>query len=109
AQLLPGMSPLDELIDPGAQLTLLASGYQFTEGPVWNVAEQSLLYSDIPGDARWRWSAERGVELDLQPTFKGNGMAYDLDGSLLCCEQVSRCLVRFRAAGAGELVACHHG
>jgi gluconolactonase len=103
------MSTLDELIDPGAELTLLASGYQFTEGPVWNVAEQALLYSDIPGDARWRWSAERGVELDLQPTFKGNGMAYDLEGNLLCCEQVSSCLVRFRPDGGRELVAFHYG
>ena len=31
--------------------------------------------SDIPGDARWRWTRAGGVELDLAPTFKGNGMA----------------------------------
>src|SRR5262245_45749292 len=37
------------LVDPGAELTLLASGYVFTEGPVWNVKEQALYYSDIPG------------------------------------------------------------
>src|SRR3954447_44043 len=100
---------LDELIDPDATLTLLASGYEFTEGPVWNVDEQALYFSDIPGDARWRWSEEGGAELVTKPTFKGNGMAYDLDGSLLCCEQVSSCLVRLRQDGSRELVAFPHG
>jgi gluconolactonase len=107
----PGVSSaaLDELIDPDARLTLLASGYEFTEGPVWNVDEQALYFSDIPGDARWRWTEERGAELVAKPTFKGNGMAYDLDGSLLCCEQVSSCLVRLRQDGSRELVAFHYG
>ena len=48
------------------------------------------------------------MELDLAPTFKGNGMALDNDGHLLVCEQVSSCLVRFRD-GKRELVAHHYG
>ena len=95
----------EALIDPDAELTLLGSGYQFTEGPVWNQREQKLYFSDIPGDARWRWSEAAGMELVAEPTFKGNGMAYDVDGSLLVCEQVSSCLVRIRADGRRELVA----
>jgi gluconolactonase len=95
----------EALIDPGAELTLLGSGYQFTEGPVWNPREQKLYFSDIPGDARWRWSDGGGMELVAEPTFKGNGMAYDVDGSLLVCEQVSSCLTRIRADGRRELVA----
>jgi gluconolactonase len=98
-----------ELIDPNAELVLLGSGYQFTEGPVWNPREQALYFSDIPGDARWRWSRQGGTELVAQPTFKGNGMAYDVDGSLLVCEQVSSCLVRIRLDGRRELVAWHYG
>jgi gluconolactonase len=95
----------EALMDPHAELTLLGSGYQFTEGPVWNPREQRLYFSDIPGDARWRWSEAGGMELVAEPTFKGNGMAYDVDGSLLVCEQVSSCLVRIRADGRRELVA----
>jgi gluconolactonase len=106
-----GGAGLAELVEPDAELRLLASGYQFTEGPVWNAAEGALYYSDIPGDARWRWTEERGPELAGSPTFKGNGMAYDLDGSLLVCEQVSSCLVRVREGGGHgkrELVAFHY-
>jgi gluconolactonase len=98
----------EALIDPDAELTLLGSGYQFTEGPVWNPREQKLYFSDIPGDARWRWSEAGGMELVAEPTFKGNGMAYDVDDSLLVCEQVSSCLVRIRTGGRRELVAWHY-
>ena len=95
----------EELIDPNAELVRLGEGYQFTEGPVWNPRDQSLYFSDIPGDARWRWSEAAGMQLVAEPTFKGNGMAYDIDGSLLVCEQVSSCLTRIRTDGRRELVA----
>jgi gluconolactonase len=94
-----------ELIDPAAELTLLGSGYEFSEGPVWNPREQALYFSDIPGDARWRWTEQAGMALAATPTFKGNGLAYDVDGSLLVCEQVSSCLTRIRTDGRRELVA----
>ncbi len=98
----------EELIDPGAQLVQIGEGYEFSEGPVWNRREQALYFSDIPGDARWRWTAGSGMELVAKPTFKGNGLAYDVDGSLLVCEQVSSCLTRIHADGRRELVAWHH-
>jgi gluconolactonase len=102
------MTAFEELIDPHAQLRLIGSGYEFTEGPVWVPHENALLFSDIPGDVRWRWTEARGMEVDLAPTFKGNGMCLDNDGHLLVCEQVSSCLVRFRKTGGRELVAFHY-
>ena len=48
------------------------------------------------------------MELVAEPTFKGNGMAYDVDGSLLVCEQVSSCLTRVHGDGRRELVAWHY-
>jgi gluconolactonase len=99
----------EELIDPAAELTLLGSGYEFSEGPVWNASERCLYFSDIPGDVRWRWSEERGLEEAARPTFKGNGLAYDLDGNLLVCEQVSSCLARIDPGGRREAIAFHYG
>jgi gluconolactonase len=97
-----------ELVDPDAPLTEIGSGYEFSEGPVWDMREGVLLFSDIPGDARWRWTPETGMVRVAWPTFKGNGLAFDLDGSLLVCEQVSSCLVRIRGDGRRELVAWHY-
>ncbi|MDP1792700.1 MAG: SMP-30/gluconolactonase/LRE family protein, partial [Acidimicrobiales bacterium] len=97
----------DELIDRDAQLERIGEGYEFSEGPVWNQREQALYFSDIPGDRRWQWTAAGGMKLVATPTFKGNGLAFDIDGSLLVCEQVSSCLTRIHADGRRELVAWH--
>jgi gluconolactonase len=98
----------DALIDPAAELRCLGEGYEFTEGPVWSVRERCLYFSDIPGDVRWRWTEAGGMEVAETPTFKGNGMAFDGDGHLLVCEQVSSCLVRLRPGHGRELVAYHY-
>jgi gluconolactonase len=99
---------LQELIDPAAPLACLGSGYQFTEGPAWSPRDGCLYFSDIPGDARWRWSESGGMTLDQRPTFKGNGLALDKDDQLLACEQVSSCVVRLRTDGVRELLAFHY-
>jgi gluconolactonase len=100
---------LRELIDPDAQLEPVGSGYQFTEGPVWSPRDDCLYFSDIPGDARWRWHDSNGMTLDQRPTFKGNGLALDREHQLLVCEQVTSCVVRLRPDGLRELLAFHYG
>lgn len=100
---------LDLLIDPSAELTCLGSGFFFTEGPVWSPDEECLYFSDIPDDARWRWSESRGMELVMKPCFKANGLVLDRDGNLLVCEQLSSAVARFKPDGTRELVAYHYG
>lgn len=95
------------LIDRDAQFRLLGEGYEAAEGPVWNRREQALYFSDIAGDKRIRWSEASGPQVVAAPTFKGNGMAYDVDGGLLVCEQISSCLVRLYGDGRRDLVAFH--
>src|SRR5690349_24428397 len=99
---------LDKLIDQDQDFRLIGSGYGFTEGPAWNPAGNYLVFSDIPGDRRWRWSEAKGMELVAWPTYKGNGMAYEADGSLLVCEQVTSSLIRIRPDGLRQVVACHY-
>jgi gluconolactonase len=99
---------LAPLIDPSASLELIGEGYLFAEGPVWSAREGCLYFSDIPGDARWRWSKRTGMELVARPTFKANGMALDIEGNLLVCEHVSSCLVRIHDRGDRDLIAFHY-
>ena len=42
---------------------MLGTGFGFTEGPAWNTPGNYLVFSDIPGDGRWRWSEQGGMEL----------------------------------------------
>src|SRR3984885_10066274 len=96
---------LDDLIDPAAEVRQLGTGFTFTEGPVWNHAGEYLLFSDMPGDVRRRWSSERGVEEVARPSNKSNGMVYDGVGRLLVCEHATSSLVRVRPDGAAETLA----
>jgi len=103
-------STLDELLesDPPA-LTSIGSGYQFTEGPVWSTAEQALFFSDIPGDARWRFTEQGGMELAASPCFKANGLVIGVDGELVACDQTTSMVVRYRRDGGNEILAFRHG
>jgi gluconolactonase len=103
------VSPVpDSLIDPSAQLEKLGEGYQVTEGPVWVPAENCLYFCDIPGDTRWRWTRENGMEISQRPSFKANGTCLDIEGNLITCEQVTSCVVRYHADGRREILAYHH-
>jgi gluconolactonase len=99
---------LAELIDPSAEVERLATGFTFTEGPIWNKQEEFLLFSDMPGDVRRRWSERDGVEEVMKPSNKCNGMVYDAEGNLLVCEHVTSSLVRERPDGTRDTIATHY-
>lgn len=99
---------LEELIDPAAEVERVATGFVFTEGPIWNRHEEFLLFSDMPGDVRRRWSEREGVREVMRPSNKCNGMVYDAQGNLLVCEHVTSSLVRERPGGTRETLATHY-
>ena len=39
----------------------MASGFTFTEGPIWHPRDQYLLFSDMPADVRRRYDERGGV------------------------------------------------
>jgi gluconolactonase len=95
---------LAALIDPAAEVLRLATGFTFTEGPVWHPQEHHLLFSDMPADVRRRFSA-RGIEEVMRPSHKANGLTYDADLRLIACEHATSSLVRFTADGRREVLA----
>lgn len=96
---------LRELVDPDAQLSLVADGFSFTEGPLWR--EDSLVFSDIPNDCMWEWSASGGCRTYRQPSAKANGNTLDHEGRLLTCEHATCRVVRESSDGKLETVASH--
>jgi gluconolactonase len=100
-----------ELVDEDVELERLGTGFTFTEGPLWN-PDGFLLFSDMPGDVRRRWDADNGVTEVANPSNKGNGMTFDLDGRLVVCEHVTSSVVRMDPDGTGanrEVIASHYG
>ncbi|MEV8516252.1 SMP-30/gluconolactonase/LRE family protein [Dactylosporangium sp. NPDC051484] len=95
----------DVLLARGAELERLATGFAFTEGPVWQPQEQRLYFSDMPGDTRRSWSEEHGVSVVRHPSNKGNGLAYDSDGNLVVCEHATSRLMLERTDGSAAVLA----
>ena len=66
-----------------------------------------LLFSDMPGDVRRKWTSETGVEEFMRPSNKGNGMTYDADLNLVVCEHATSSVARFSPDGTREVLASH--
>ena len=89
-----------ELVDPAAEPELVADGFQFTEGPVWDPAQGCLFFSDIPANTIFKWTPEAGVVAYRQPSYHSNGLTLDGQGRLLSCEHSGR---RVSIEADGEL------
>src|SRR5450432_1535669 len=97
----------EDLIDPKVPVAQLATGFEFTEGPIWHPLDHHLLFSDMPGDVRRRWDAARGVVEVRRPANKCNGMTYDADLNLIVCEHATSSLIRERPDGRRDVLASH--
>jgi gluconolactonase len=79
-------SRLDQLIDPAAEVELIATGFRFTEGPVWSNREECLYFSDVRAHVIHRWSEKDGVSSFREASNSANGNTFDAAGRLLTCE-----------------------
>ena len=85
---------------------LLATGFQFTEGPLW-VAEGYWLFVDIRTSAIYKLVPGGEPEAVRENSGQSNGMTFDLQGRILVCEMESRQLNRWEADGAFTALATH--
>ena len=106
----------DALVPKDAKIEVLAGGFKWTEGPLWDKKGNALLFTDIPNNRIVRWSAKDGVSDFLKPSgytgkepFKGyepgaNGLAFDKDGALVLCQHGDRRIARLKADKTFETV-----
>ena len=74
-----------ELVEEGSAVEQLATGFTFTEGPIWHPAEQVLYFSDMPGDVRRKVTLDGQVTEVRRPSFKCNGLTLEANLVLLVC------------------------
>lgn len=103
---------LHEIIDTDVELEKIATGFEFTEGPVWHPDGEFLIFSDIVGDTMFRWSEAEGVRVLHKPSHMANGNTFDREGRLLTCEhatsRVTRTLLENGEAGEVEVMVSHY-
>jgi gluconolactonase len=87
------------LLRPDSRLEHLVWGMKWAEGPVYFSEDDSLLFSDIPGNRIMRWTAKDGLTTFRQPANFTNGHTRDLQGRLVSCEHGGRRVTRTEADG----------
>ena len=100
-----------ELVARDAELTQVATGFQFTEGPVWQPREGVLYFSDIPSDVIHRLepspSGPGSVSEFRRPSQKSNGLTLDRELRLIACQHSSSEVTRTGSDGVPAPIATH--
>ncbi|AOS44516.1 Gluconolactonase precursor [Lacunisphaera limnophila] len=101
---------LDALLAADVVIEHLASGFNWSEGPIWVPAQGALLFSDVPENRVYRWKDGEGISVFLEPSgFTGtqyngrergsNGLTLDPAGRLTLCQHGDRRVARLAADG----------
>jgi len=100
---------LDAVVPPETRLERIATGFEFTEGPVWT--DGALLFSAPNTNTIYRWSPEgrvsvfrpksgySGVDIGRYHQPGSNGLTVDPDGLLAICQHGNRRVVRVNPHG----------
>jgi gluconolactonase len=108
---------LDAIVAPGTTIEKVASGFTFTEGPVWVREGNYLLFSDPNNNVIYRWSADEGVSLfRTHSGYAGtdigeygqpgsNGLTLDRQGRLTINEHGNRRITRLEHNGQLTVLA----
>ena len=90
------MEQLSDILET-PDFTKVASGFVFTEGPLWH-PDGFFYFTDVRASKLYRMVLGQAAEL-IRATAGGNGTTFDLQGMLINCEGDGRRLTRTDAAG----------
>jgi len=93
------------LFPDDAGVTLLATGFRFTEGPVWFEEGGYLLFSDIPAGKIFKLTPDGAVTVFREPSGNSNGLTRDKQGRLIACEHSTRRVTRTEKDGSITVLA----
>ncbi len=108
---------VNRLLPRDAVIEVLASGFEWSEGPVWVPDGGYLLFSDIPRNQIVKWKEGAGISVFMKPsgytgkpTFSGsepgtNGLILDRQGRLVMCCHGDRAIKRVEKSGKITVLA----
>jgi gluconolactonase len=109
----------DAIVPSDPRLEQVATGFEFTEGPVWS-PEGALLFSSPNTNAIYRWhpsgrvtvfrskSGYTGLDVGRYHQPGSNGLAFDPDGRLTICQHGNRRVIRVEPHGNVTVLADAH-
>jgi len=109
---------MNQLVPSDAKIELLASGFEWSEGPLWipDANGGSLIFSDIPRNSIMKWKEGEGFSLFMKPSgYTGvadygrepgsNGLTLDQQGRIIFCEHGDRRISRLEKEGGKKTLA----
>lgn len=97
---------IDLIISENPEVEIIASGFEWSEGPLWVESKKMLLFSDVPKNTIYKWTEEHGKKLYLTPSgYTGskygegsNGLLLDDEENLILCQHGDRRLAKMNAS-----------
>jgi gluconolactonase len=94
-------SAINAQLPVNAKIEVLASGFEWAEGPLWLEDQQALIFTDVPTNKIWKWTEKDSLSLYLTPSgYLGdrtdkrepgaNGLTLDSEGNLILCQHGER-------------------
>ena len=96
-----------EIINIYSEIEELADSISLPEGPVWDKASNSLLFTDVIGNKLYKWNEEEGTKEYISPSgntgyapnvnlglLGGNGLLIDKNGDIIVCQHGDRRLAK---------------
>lgn len=113
----------DAILAADATIEVLASGLDWSEGPVWIPKNDRqphgggyVIFSDVPQNRAYRWKEGEGLSVFLEPSgytglpgYSGepgsNGLALDREGRIIFCEHGDRRVAVLTPGGGKRTLA----
>jgi gluconolactonase len=93
-----------DLVEENVAVERIATGFTFTEGPLWHARERHLTFSDVRSGKMHRWTEKDGASVFRDPSGGANGNTFDRGGLMVTCEHHNRRVSRTKADGSVETV-----
>ena len=86
----------------------IAGSVAFTEGPAWH-PNGTVFFSDIVNNRIMQRNAQGEVSVHRSPSGRANGLLFDRQGRLMCCEGGERRVTRIDGGGQITVLADQFG
>jgi gluconolactonase len=112
----PARDTLGGIVPADPRLERVASGFEFTEGPVWT-RDGALLFSSPNTNTIYRWaptgtvtvfrpkSGYTGADIGRYAQPGSNGLTFDPEGQLTICQHGNRQIIRVEPHGNTTVLA----
>jgi gluconolactonase len=89
------------IVSKNAKARILATGFIWSEGPLWVESQKMFLFSDVKKNVIYKWTEAKGKEVYLNPSgytgkvprggeLGSNGLGLNIKGQLVICQDGDR-------------------